>query len=132
MDTQIQRSITACLGKPTVLDQLEMGMRYTHTTKPGEQRSAHSLAQAWYATGSLGHKCMHAEREPPGQPAGDGRGLGGDGGVGGAGAGGAGGAGAGGAGGAGAGEHLAGSGPCTTEPFILKLLTEKWEPPRSP
>merc|ERR1719238_1057684 len=99
-----------------------MGMRYAHTSNSGEQRSVHSLTQAWYATGSLGHKCTHADKEPPGQPAGDG----GAGGTGDGGAGGAGGAGGdGGAGGAGAGEHLVGSGPCTMEPLILKLLTEK-------
>jgi len=77
-----------------------------HTTTSEEQRAIHSFTQALYAAGSLGHKFMHAAKDPPGQPGGDGGvgeggvgGLGGDG-VGGGGEGGAGvgGAGAGGAG----------------------------------
>jgi hypothetical protein len=72
---------------------------------------------------------MHAAREPPGQPEGDG--VGGVG-VGGAGVGGLGVGGLGVGAGVGAGAHLRGSGPCTTEPLILKLLMEKCEPGRLP
>jgi len=74
---------------------------------PLEQRSVHSLAQAWYALGSLGQNFMHADKEPPGQP-GDG-GLGGEGGT----------------GGTGGLPHVVGSGPWTTRPLILTSVTAK-------